>query len=305
MSTSPAALHALTSRVLKEQGGVAHLQRFLEAGMTRNDVARMVHLGGLQRPRIGWYASPRLDSAAVRAIRVGGVLACVSAAESWGIVTPPRRTDVVHVGLSSDATRLRRSDDAHRHVHAGMDERVRWHWERRHDPVEGFRVSALDALLQLASCCPSTAWLTAAIDSARNESKRPALLDDAAVTRLRELLPDHLRPAVDRSDPRAESAGETFIRLGVEDAGIPFDLQVWLTDIYRADLLIDGWLPIESDGMRYHGTPAGVAHDRERDATLSRLGAPPLRFSHRQATDELPFVVDTIRRRWRAGPGSR
>jgi very-short-patch-repair endonuclease len=155
----------------------------------------------------------------------------------------------------------------------------------------------------MASCGTSLHWLIAAIDSARNEAQHPAILDESNVRRLRELLPAHLRTAVDRSDARAESSGETFIRLGVEDAGIPFDLQVRLTEIYRADLLIDGWLPVESDGMQYHGTTDGVAGDRERDATLSWLGARPLRFSQRQVVEELPFVADTIHRVWRAGRG--
>lgn len=305
MSTSPAVLRSLAAGVLSEQGGVAHLQRFLAAGMTRNDVARMVHLGGLQRPRIGWYAAPNLEEHAVRAIRVGGVLGCVSAANSWGIITPPHRPDIVHVSLAPDATRLRRSDDARRRVPAGADKHVRWHWDHRQDPPHGFRVSPLDALAQMASCGTSPSWLTAAIDSARNGASHPPILSETNVGRLRDLLPAHLRPAVDRSDPRAESSGETFIRLGVLDADIPFDLQVWLTDLYRADLLVDGWLPIESDGMAYHGTPEGTARDRERDATLSWLGSRPLRFSQRQAVEELPFVVDTIRRVWRNGPDAR
>jgi very-short-patch-repair endonuclease len=305
MATSAAVLRTTALRVLHEQGGVAHLQRFLAAGMTRNDVAHLLHLGALQRPRIGWYSTPDLDPAAVRAIRVGGVLGCVSAAESWGIATPPRGTDVVHVSLAPDATRLRRSDDAARRVHAGGDKRVHWHWERRNDPPQGFRVSPVDALLQMAGCGVSAAWLTAAIDSARCATYHEPALDDAATARLRALLPWHLRSTVDRSDPRAESPGETFIRLGVEDAGIPFDLQVWLTEIYRADILIDGWLPVESDGMTVHGTPTAVGRDRERDATLTWLGAPPLRFTQRQSEQELPFVVDTIRRIWTARRNGR
>ncbi len=301
MSTPRVVLTGIATSVLREQGGVAHLQRFLTAGLTRNDVARLVHLGDLQRPRIGWYAAPSLTDSAVRAIRVGGVLGCVSAAESWGIATPPRRLEFVHVSLPPDATRLRRSDDATRHVHAGGDRSVHWHWERRVDRVQGFRVSPVDAILQMAGCGVSPAWLTAAIDSARCATYREPVLDEAATDRLRTLLPLPLRSTVDRSDPRAESPGETFIRLGVADAGIPFDLQVWLTEIYRADLLIDGWLPVESDGMAFHATPGAVARDRERDATLTWLGASPLRFSQQQTETDLAFVVDTIRRTWLNG----
>jgi very-short-patch-repair endonuclease len=106
---------------------------------------------------------------------------------------------------------------------------------------------------------------------------------------------------VDRSDARAESAGETFIRLGIEDADIPFDLQVWLTSLYRTDLQVDGWLPVESDGMEFHSSREAVLRDRERDTTLARLDTAPLRFSQHQAEHDLPFVVDTIAHVWRQG----
>jgi hypothetical protein len=76
--------------VLAEHQGVAHLQRFLEAKLTREQVAHLKHLGVLTRPRIGWYADPTLPTAGIRAVRVGGVLGCTSAAAAWGIVVPER-----------------------------------------------------------------------------------------------------------------------------------------------------------------------------------------------------------------------
>ena len=114
--------------------------------------------------------------------------------------------------------------------------------------------------------------------------------------------PSLLRTAIAQSDPLAESSGETFIRLGLIAAGVPVESQVWLTDRYRPDLLVDGWLPIESDGAQSHSGEA-FERDRARDAALAWLGHAPLRFSQKQAVRELPFVVDTILRVWRRGPG--
>ena len=104
--------------------------------------------------------------------------------------------------------------------------------------VRGWRVSPLDALLQMASCV-EWRWLVAAIDSARCTAQREALLDEVDVARLRELLPAHLRSAVDRSDPRSETAGETFVRLAAEDAGLRFEPNVRVTDRYRIDGPLD------------------------------------------------------------------
>ncbi|MDH2443193.1 hypothetical protein QDR37_04440 [Amnibacterium sp. CER49] len=93
--------------------------------------------------------------------------------------------------------------------------------------------------------------------------------------------------------------------MGLQDARIPVEPQVWLTQRYRADLLVDGWLPVEVDGASTHATPEGFEHDRERDATLAWFLSHPLRFSQRLVVDDLPFVVGAVRRVWLGGPPRR
>lgn len=304
MATDPVLLARTARSVLHRHRGVAHLQRFLEAGLSRVQVAHLRHLGVLLRPRIGWYADPLVPPAGVQALRVGGVLGCTSAAESWGIVVPERAARVLQVSIPPGTTRLRRSDDATRRAWAESEPHVRWHWEQRADPVEGWRVSPLDAILQLASCVEPR-WLVAAIDSARCAAQHAPVLADSDVRRLRALLPQHQRWAVDRSDPRSETSGETFIRLACEDAGIPFVPGTWVTSAYKPDGLVDGWLPIEIDGMETHGTPQAVERDHEKDATIAQFGTHPLRFSQNKAIRETEWVVDTIMRVWRRGPAVR
>ena len=300
MTTNTALLTSIARAVLHDNDGVAHLQRFLTAGLSRENVAHLRHIGVLDRPRIGWYVQPDIPSSAIEAIRVGGVLGCISAAASWGIVTPTGR-QLTHVSLTRDTTRMRRSNNAGVRARAGTDRSVHWHWDRRIQPVAGWRVTPVDTLLQMASCVPHD-WLVAAIDSARRWRETGPLIGAADLALIRDHLPARLTRAVDLSDGRAASSGETFLRLGIQRAGIPFALQVWLTNLYCTDILVDGWLPVESDGIAFHSSPEAVAHDRERDATLAYLGTPPLRFSQKQAIEERPFVVDTIARVWRAGP---
>jgi hypothetical protein len=154
MATTIDTLAHVATTVLAEHGGVAHLQRFLHAGLSREDVAHLRHLGVLVRPRTGWYAAPDLPDAAVAALRVGGVLGCVSAARSWGIVTPGASRSTTHVSLTRTTTRMRRTDDAGRRARAGTDRAARWHWETRLDPVRGWRVSPLDALVRAFRAAP-------------------------------------------------------------------------------------------------------------------------------------------------------
>ena len=292
-------LRAVAHEVLRRNEGVAHLQRFVEAGLTGPDLGRLRHLGVVGRPRIGWYTDPHLPEHALRALRVGGVLGCVSAAESYGIFVPEGLDGRAHVSVAPDSTRMRRADDERRHVHAGEDGAVRLHWERRLEPVRGWRVSSADALLQMARCT-TVRWLTAAIDSARNATGGAPLMTEQSTALLRGALSAHQVPAVDRSDPWAESAGETFIRLELEDRRIPRRIQAWLTSLYRADVLVDEWLPVESDGVKHHSGRA-VVRDRERDAVLAYLGRQPLRFTHTSAVRETAYVGDVIEQVWRRG----
>ena len=300
MARPLALLTATAQQVLRSAHGLAHVQRFDEVGLARHEVARLTHEVALRRPRIGWYLDPSAPDPAVAAVRVGGVLGCISAAASWGIAVPPgsHRT---HVSLPTDATRLRRSSDARRRAPAGTDDSVHLHWERRLEPTPGWRVSVVDALLQLSGCVPFD-WVVAAIDSARNATQHAPLLAEVDVARLRSALPEHLRQAVDLSDPAAESSGETLIRLGLGRAGVPLRTQAVLAGRFRTDVLVDEWLPVESDGIAFH-SGAAVERDRRRDTTLALLGHPPLRFTQRQAKEELDEVVATVVRTWRRGPG--
>jgi very-short-patch-repair endonuclease len=299
MTRDRAMLLATARDVLRRNDGVAHLRRFVEAGLTGPDLGHLRHLGAVGRARIGWYVDPALPPDAIRAVRVGGVLGCVSAAASYGIFVPEGLDGRLHVSVQPDLTRMRRSDDARQHVHAGEDASVRLHWDPRLEPVRGWRVSPADALLQMAQCA-TVRWLTAAVGSARNTAGGAPVMSEESTGLLRRALAAHQVAAVDRSDPTAEAAGETFIRLELEDRRIPRRPQAWLTSLYRADLLVDEWLPVESDGVKHHSGRA-VVRDRERDAVLAYLGRQPLRFTHVSAVRETAYVGDVIEQVWRRG----
>jgi very-short-patch-repair endonuclease len=60
-------------------------------------------------------------------------------------------------------------------------------------------------------------------------------------------------------------------------------------DFYWPDLD----LVVETDGLRYHRTPAQQTRDRLRDQTHLAAGTTPLRFTHAQVRFE-PTHVQTI-----------
>lgn len=294
-TTDWTAAEALCRSVLAAHHGVAHLSAFRAAGLTPFQVAALHRRGVLKRPRIGWYADPALPMEAIRAIRVGGVLGCVSAARSYGLPVPDPDDDELHVSLDDNAARLRDSRNRTLHPAAGEEEGVHLHWLPRLEAVRGYRVGVLDVLLQLAFCVPFD-WLVAAMDKALHVPRGgTALISAASWALLRPALPERLRRAVDLADGRAESPIETIVRLGLIRLGIAFDLQVWVVPFHRVDLLIGRRLVIEVDGRRYHDDPDAFERDRERDAVLALWGFRVLRFSYRQVIEDLPWVLEVIR----------
>jgi very-short-patch-repair endonuclease len=80
-------------------------------------------------------------------------------------------------------------------------------------------------------------------------------------------------------------------------AGLPRPVtQQWLNgervDFYWPEL----GLVVETDGLRYHRTPAQQAKDRRRDQKHTAAGLTPLRFTHAQVAHEPAFVEGILRR---------
>ena len=62
-------------------------------------------------------------------------------------------------------------------------------------------------------------------------------------------------------------------------------------DFYWPDL----GLVVETDGLRYHRTPAEQARDRLRDQAHTAAGLTPLRFTHEQVRYEPGHVLEVLR----------
>jgi very-short-patch-repair endonuclease len=85
-----------------------------------------------------------------------------------------------------------------------------------------------------------------------------------------------------------------FLRL-VRRAGLPRPVTQHRVNGFRVDFY---WpelgLVVETDGLRYHRTPAQQSRDRTRDQKHAAAGLTALRFSHAQVAYEAEHVIETL-----------
>jgi very-short-patch-repair endonuclease len=283
---------AIARAVLDAHGGVAHKSAFIDAGLTKNQLAAVFRRGVLKRPRKGWYADPALPWQAIRAVRVGGAARCVTAAALWGLPVPHGAHALLHVEVEEHATRLRHSRDKTWVVHSGDDEGVLLHRRTLQDPAV-WRTSLVDTLLQLAWCVPLE-WFVAALDAALHrprDGSRDPLLSPEEYARFVRLLPQRFHAALELVDPSAESPLETLVRLGLVRRRIgPFVPQFQPVPFWWTDFLVLGRLIVEADGEEFHDPEK----DAERDAALRAMGYRVLRFTYEEIVFDIEGVLDRI-----------
>lgn len=284
-------LESAARALLALHDGVVKLSTLLAADISGKQAAALKGRGVLERPRSGWYVDPALPWQAKCAIRVGGVLACVSAVDSFGLPTPNLGVRRVHVLVPANSARRRHHRDRRHYVVPGEDREVVLHWASSPGPRHGWRVDLVEALLQLADCVPVDWWI-AALDAARHVPRGgEPLLPDADWERFVKQVPLRLHPALELVDPRSESVLESLLRLAMIRRGIPIvDLQFWPDPAHRVDFLLPGKLIVEADGDAFHDPVT----DAIRDALLRGVGYRVLHFSTQRIMDDMDGVLHEI-----------
>ncbi len=105
-------------------GGIAKAAELLRRGHSYRQMGWAAARGWVVRARCGWYASVDTPAATTVALRVGGVLACVSAVQSYGVWT--LADSRVHVHVHPHSRGLRSPGDYRKAL--GKSWRVRVHW---------------------------------------------------------------------------------------------------------------------------------------------------------------------------------
>lgn len=135
------------------------------------------------------------------------------------------------------------------------------------------------------------------LERAVNEADKHDLIDPEA---LRATLDGYagepgvprLRTLLDRHTFRlSDSDLEILFRPIAAAAGLPQPLTKQRVNGFEVDFFWPGLgLVVETDGLRYHRTPAQQARDSLRDQTHTAAGLAPLRFTHYQINYEPAYV---------------
>lgn len=220
--------------------------------------------------------------AAVLACGDGAVLSHSSAAALWRIGFEAR--DLVEVSLPGPHQRRRPGLSIHRH--RSLD-------PRDATTEDGIPVTA--PVRTLIDICPRLD--RSRIERAINEADKYDLVHPPALRRALEARAGEpgvarLRSVLDRRTFRLtrEELERRFLPL-VRQAGLPVPLTRQTVNGFEVDF---HWpelrLVVETDGLRYHRTPAEQARDRLRDQTHTAAGLTNLRFTHEQVRYEPDHV---------------
>ena len=285
------AVDAQVMQVLDAHDGVAKMAMFTAAGLTNLQVASALARGVVDRPRNGWYCRPDIPWEGKHAIRVGGVLSCVSATDSFGLPTPPGSYQRLHVLIPLNSARVRHHRSKHLYVVPGQDREVTVHWSTVGRSYRGWRTPLIDTLLLLGDCV-SVEWWIAALDAATHRPREgEPLLSPEEFTDFVSRVPKRLRGALELVDARAESPLETLIRLGLVRRSILDFTPQFSPDGWRAvDLLVGRRLIVEADGDAFHDPEK----DAIRDAAFRALGYTVLRFRYDRIVNDIEAVLDEI-----------
>lgn len=251
-------------------------------GHTVGSLRREIGAGRLERVIKGWYAVPGTDREAIRAMRLGGRLGCVSALRLAGAWCPPDQG--MHIEFPSFAS-------GRRLTIRGLPDEAVAHWHGKEEATgSAFPVVPIEVAVARMLLCQPPHLAIAVLDSLlfrrRMTENRLRAVVAAGPQRMR-FLGDHL-------EPRSEEGIESIVRFRLAMAGIRASVQVTLRTRDRLDLLIDDWLVLELDGRATHAQQKAFTADRVRSARLIRDGRVVLQFAYATILYDWDFVETTV-----------
>jgi very-short-patch-repair endonuclease len=264
-------------------------QQLLALGFSRREIERRLESGRLHRVRTGVYVvgRPSLTQhghwmAAVLACGDPAVLSHSSAAALWRIGFEER--SLIEVSLPSQSHR----EVPGLRIHRRPSLQPRDTTTRHNIPVTTPVQTLIDMALRLDR---------RGVERMINEADKydlvhPPGLRKALDQRVGEPGVARLRQILDRRTFRLtrEELERRFLPLARE-AGLPVPLTGQRVNNFEVDFYWpDLGLVVETDGLRYHRTPAEQARDRLRDQAHTAAGLSQLRFTHEQVRHEPDYV---------------
>ena len=110
------------------------------------------------------------------------------------------------------------------------------------------------------------------------------------------------RWALENSHPRAASPLETLARLVLALSGVQYEVNPHIEGVGFVDLLVEGWIVIETDGFAYHSDRVAFQNDRRRDRELQQRGYVVFRFTRDEIMADAWIVARAVERALRGRP---
>lgn len=281
-------------RIARRQHGVVARRQLVKAGFQDQAIKHRLARGQLHRTWMtGVYAvgRPELDRLGkwMAAILACGPCASLShrhAAALWGILGSAR--GAITVSIPAARYIHRRGVDVHRRRGFGPEHRTVY----RGIPVTKPAVTLVDL---------ATVLDPDRLEAAVNAADRLGLIDPDSLRRELDRLPrwpgvGQLRRTLDRSTLRLTDSEleRRFLRL-LRRHRLPLPATGQIVNGFKVDFF---WpelgLVVETDGWRYHRTPAQQRLDRRRDQAHTAAGLTSLRFTHGQVSYEGDSVVRAL-----------
>ena len=278
---------------MRRQHGVVTRSQLLEIGLSPSAIKHRVASGRLHQVTRGVYAvgRPRLgrDGVLMAAVLRCGPMAALShesAAELWQI--RPVVHGPIEVSVPLSAARRAPGLTVHRRASLGPSDVTQ---------LRGIRLTTLVfTIVDLAARLSIGETERAINDADRRDLIDPETLRSALHNSPRRPGVAILRTLLDRNTlTLTDSELERRFLALARAAGLPrpltqHRLNGFTVDFYWPEL----GLVVETDGQRYHRTPAQQARDRVRDQAHQASGLRPLRFTHGQVIYDSDYVNATL-----------
>jgi len=273
----------------RNQHSVVSSDQLREVGYTPQAIHHRIRTGRLHPLHRGVYAVGRPHvtdhgrwMAAILACGKGAVLSHSSAAALWRI--GPEKGRVVELSLPSLSRRCR----------PGLQIHQRPSLQDRDTTAEyGIPVTTpIQTLIDLSLHLDRRGVERAINEADKYDLVHPPQLRRALDERVGEPGVALLRQILDRRTFRLtkEELERRFLPLAAK-AGLPVPLTGQFVNKFEVDFYWpDLGLVVETDGLRYHRTPAEQARDRLRDQAHTAAGLTQLRFTHEQVRYEPEYV---------------
>jgi Transcriptional regulator, AbiEi antitoxin/Protein of unknown function (DUF559) len=277
----------------RNQHGVVSRDQLVAIGYKRHAIDHRIRTGRLYPLHRGIYAVGRPHvtehgrwMAGVLACGDGAIISHSSAAALWRI--GPDERGVVELSLPSPFQRRRPGLRIHRRPPLKTRDMTREYGI----PVTTPTQTLIDMSLRLDR--PGVERMINEAD--KHNLVHPPQLRAALEARAGDKGVAKLRFILDRRTFRLtkEELERRFLPLAAK-AGLPVPLTGRFVNEFEVDFFWpDLGLVVESDGLRYHRTPAEQARDRLRDQAHTAAGLTPLRFTHEQVRYEPEHVVAVL-----------